>query len=53
VRYVPFTTVTHSRTLATPTVDPDSIEQAALEALDRFTPGRRVRLLGVRTELER
>jgi nucleotidyltransferase/DNA polymerase involved in DNA repair len=53
VRYVPFITVTHSRTLATPTVDPDAIEQAALEALERFTPGRAVRLLGVRTELER
>jgi nucleotidyltransferase/DNA polymerase involved in DNA repair len=51
VRYVPFTTVTHSRTLVEPTVDADAIELAALEALDRFTPGRRVRLLGVRTEL--
>jgi nucleotidyltransferase/DNA polymerase involved in DNA repair len=53
VRYVPFTTVTHSRTLGTPTVAADAIEQAALEALDRFTTGRHVRLLGVRAELER
>jgi len=53
VRYVPFTTVTHSRGLAEPTIDPGAIEQAALEALERFTPGRRVRLLGVRTELAR
>jgi nucleotidyltransferase/DNA polymerase involved in DNA repair len=53
VRYVPFITVTHSRTLATPTVDAGAIEAAALEALDRFTPGRPVRLLGVRTELQR
>jgi DNA polymerase-4 len=53
VRFVPFTTVTHSRTLGTPTVDPDAIEQAALEALERFTAGRPVRLLGVRTELAR
>jgi nucleotidyltransferase/DNA polymerase involved in DNA repair len=53
VRFVPFITVTHSRTLAAATVDADTIEQAALEALDRFTPGRAVRLLGVRTELER
>jgi nucleotidyltransferase/DNA polymerase involved in DNA repair len=53
VRYVPFTTVTHSRTLGAPTIDPGAIAQAALEALDRFTPGRPVRLLGVRTELER
>ncbi|MDQ1669648.1 MAG: polymerase [Actinomycetota bacterium] len=52
VRYVPFTTATHSRTLGTPTVDADAIEQAALEALNRFTPGRPVRLLGVRAELE-
>ena len=53
VRYVPFTTVTHSRTLATPSVDADVIAVAAHEALDRFPPGRPVRLLGVRTELER
>jgi nucleotidyltransferase/DNA polymerase involved in DNA repair len=53
VRFVPFTTVTHSRTLGTPTVDAGAIEQAALEALDRFTPGRPVRLLGVRAELDR
>jgi nucleotidyltransferase/DNA polymerase involved in DNA repair len=53
VRYVPFTTVTHSRTLATPTLDSDAIERAALEALDRFVPGRPVRLLGVRAELKR
>jgi nucleotidyltransferase/DNA polymerase involved in DNA repair len=53
VRYVPFITVTHSRILGAPTVDADAIEAAALEALDRFTPGRPVRLLGVRAELER
>ncbi len=53
VRYVPFFTETHSRVLATPTVEADAIEQAALEALERFTPGRAVRLLGVRAELER
>jgi DNA polymerase-4 len=53
VRFVPFTTVTHSRTLGTPTVDPAAIERAALEALDRFSAGRAVRLLGVRTELAR
>jgi DNA polymerase-4 len=52
VRYVPFATATHSRTLGGPTVDADAIEQAALEALNRFTPGRPVRLLGVRAELE-
>jgi hypothetical protein len=34
-------------------VDPAAIERAALEALDRFSAGRAVRLLGVRTELAR
>jgi nucleotidyltransferase/DNA polymerase involved in DNA repair len=53
VRYVPFMTVTHSRTLTEPSVDADAIEQAALEALERFSPGRPVRLVGVRTELQK
>jgi nucleotidyltransferase/DNA polymerase involved in DNA repair len=53
VRYAPFFTETHSRTLPEPTVDVPAIEAAALEALDRFTPDRPVRLLGVRTELAR
>ena len=53
VRFVPFITVTHSRTLAEPTVDADAIEAAALEAFERFSPGRPVRLVGVRTELQR
>jgi nucleotidyltransferase/DNA polymerase involved in DNA repair len=53
VRYVPFTTVTHSRTLVRPSVDADAIERAALEALEGFSPGRPVRLIGVRTELEK
>jgi DNA polymerase-4 len=53
VRYVPFFTVTHSRVLKPPTVEAAEIERAALEALDRFTPDRPVRLVGVRTELER
>jgi nucleotidyltransferase/DNA polymerase involved in DNA repair len=53
LRFVPFITVTHSRVLREPTVDPEAIERAALDALDRFSPGRPVRLIGVRTELER
>jgi len=53
VRYAPFFTETHARTLAEPTVDVPAIEKAALEALDRFAPDRPVRLLGVRTELAR
>jgi nucleotidyltransferase/DNA polymerase involved in DNA repair len=53
VRYAPFFTETHSRTLTAPTLAVPDIEAAALEALDRFTPDRPVRLLGVRTELAR
>lgn len=56
VRFVPFVTVTHSRALGVPTVDASAIEQAALEALERFSPAQRVRpvrLLGVRAELAR
>jgi len=50
VRYAPFTTVSHSRSLGEPTGDVAAIEAAALIALDRFTSGRPVRLLGVRAE---
>jgi DNA polymerase-4 len=44
VRYAPFDTVTHGVTLT------GTIEEAALTALEWFTPGRPVRLLGVRAE---
>jgi len=50
VRYAPFTTVSHSRSLGEPTGDAAAIEQAALIALDRFTGRRPVRLVGVRAE---
>ncbi|MFI0484137.1 DNA polymerase IV [Actinomadura sp. 9N215] len=53
VRYAPFTTQTHGRTLETPSAEPDLIEDAALAALDAFTRRRPVRLLGVRTEFVR
>jgi DNA polymerase-4 len=53
VRYIPFTTRTRSRTLATPTKDPRMIEHAALEALDRFKTRLPVRLLGVRADFGR
>ncbi|NDU74211.1 DNA polymerase IV [Actinomadura sp. DSM 109109] len=53
VRYVPFTTRTHGRTLEAPSREPDRIEEAALAALDRFTGRRPVRLLGVRAEFSR
>jgi DNA polymerase-4 len=52
VRYAPFTTRTHGRALATPSLDVEAIEQAALAALDAFTSRAPVRLLGVRAELE-
>jgi len=44
VRFAPFVTVTHGVALS------GSFEEAALAALDQFTPGRPVRLLGVRAE---
>ncbi len=50
VRYVPFVTETHGVSLATPSSDAPVIERAALEALERFTGRRPVRLLGVRAE---
>jgi nucleotidyltransferase/DNA polymerase involved in DNA repair len=50
VRYAPFFTRTHGQGLVAPTLDATAIEQAALAALDRFTAGRPVRLLGVRAE---
>ena len=53
VRYAPFITQTHGRTLDTPTIDALRIEEAALSALDAFTGRRPVRLLGVRTEFAR
>lgn len=53
VRFVPFTTRTRSTTLAEPTADPALIEAAALDVLGRFTPGRAVRLVGVRAEFPR
>lgn len=53
VRFAPFTTRSRSATLTAPTADPTAIEAAALAVLDRFTPGRAVRLVGVRAEFPR
>ena len=50
VRYAPFFTSSHSRSLPEPTADGDAIREAALAALERFTDRRPVRLLGVRAE---
>jgi DNA polymerase IV len=53
VRFAPFTTRTRSMTLPEPTSDAAKLEAAALEVLARFTPGRPVRLVGVRAEFPR
>ena len=50
VRYAPFITETHGVTLASPSSEALVIQQAAAEALGRFTGRRPVRLLGVRAE---
>jgi nucleotidyltransferase/DNA polymerase involved in DNA repair len=56
VRYAPFVTITHGTPLPHDEQLPlgdqwaDTIEQAAQAALVKFTPGRPVRLLGVRAE---
>jgi DNA polymerase IV len=52
VRFAPFFTQTRSVTLPAPTKDAGEITAAALALLDKFQPGRPVRLLGVRAELE-
>jgi DNA polymerase-4 len=53
VRFAPFTTKTRSMTLPEPTSDAATLEAAALDVLGRFTPGRAVRLVGVRAEFPR
>ena len=50
VRFAPFTTRSRSMTLAEPTSDAAKLQAAALEVLARFSPGRPVRLVGVRAE---
>jgi nucleotidyltransferase/DNA polymerase involved in DNA repair len=52
VRYAPFLTHTHQWTLPAPTRDVAALEGAALQALDRFSSRRPVRLLGVRVEFD-
>ena len=52
VRYVPFETRTRSLTLPGPTTDRALLEKAALELVDRLDHTRKVRLLGVRLEME-
>lgn len=51
VRFVPFETHSHVSRLPVPAFGRKAIENAAAEALSRFTIDRPVRLLGVRTRL--
>ncbi len=51
VRFAPFFTSTHGQKLEAPTVDAETVERAALAALEKFTDRRPVRLLGVRAEM--
>jgi nucleotidyltransferase/DNA polymerase involved in DNA repair len=53
VRFAPFATHSHGRSLPAPTSEPAALQQAALAALERFTEHRPVRLLGVRAEMVR
>ncbi len=50
VRFAPFFTSTHGRSLTTPTLEAEQIEEAAHAALEHFTDRRPVRLVGVRAE---
>jgi DNA polymerase-4 len=50
IRFAPFFTQTRSAALPEPTRDADVIAEAVLALLERFEPGRAVRLLGVRAE---
>lgn len=52
VRYAPFLTRTMSRKLAAPTGDCGAVVGEALALAGRIEPGREVRLLGVRVELD-
>ena len=47
IRLRPFRTYTRSRTLPSPTCDPDTVVATARELLERFDPQAPVRLVGV------
>jgi DNA polymerase IV len=53
VRFAPFFTQTRSLILPAPTTSAEDITASAQMLLDRFEPGRPVRLLGVRAEFDR
>jgi DNA polymerase IV len=52
VRFAPFFTHTRSLTLP-PTTSAEDVTASARVLLDRFEPGRPVRLLGVRADIDR
>jgi DNA polymerase-4 len=52
VRFAPFFTSTHGVPIPEPTLDPDTLAERALRALERFELDRPIRLLGVRAELQ-
>jgi DNA polymerase-4 len=52
VRYAPFFTISRVRKLAEPTDDAGALRDAAVALLDRVDVTRRIRLLGVRADLE-
>jgi DNA polymerase-4 len=51
VRYTPFETRQRSLTLASPSNDPQVLEEAAVALVGRLDHARKVRLLGVRVEM--
>jgi DNA polymerase IV len=51
VRFTPFTTLTRSLTLPSPSNDPETIAEAAESLLERLDSRKPVRLLGVRLEM--
>ena len=53
VRYAPFETHTRSLTLDAPTEETADITAAALSLASKLDPGRAVRLLGVRAEMQK
>ena len=52
VRYAPFFTQSKAMKLPAPTTDREAVVAAALALADKLEPGREIRLLGVRAEMQ-
>ncbi|MDN5797223.1 MAG: DNA polymerase IV [Intrasporangium sp.] len=52
VRYAPFFTQSKARKLPAPTSEREAVVAAALALVERLDPGREIRLLGVRAEMQ-